>query len=101
MCLAVPMRILAIDGLIARCEAKGVQRSVNLILLDPQLLAPGIVVMVHAGHAIQTMSEDEARESWNLIDEMLAEEEKLAAEQTMPDAAEDAPQHLHKESSDA
>ena len=101
MCLAVPMRIVAIEGLVARCEAKGVHRSVNLILLDPELLAPGVVVMVHVGYAIQTMSEDEARESWNLIDEMLAEEEKLAAEQTMPDAADDPPQNLPKESSHA
>ena len=101
MCLAVPMRIVAIEGLVARCEAKGVQRSVNLILLDPELLAPGVVVMVHVGYAIQTMSEDEARESWNLIDEMLAEEEKLAAEQTMPDAADDAPPQLPKESNHA
>lgn len=78
MCLAVPMRIVSIDGLVACCEAKGVQRSVNLILLSHEALEPGSIVMVHVGYAIQTMTEDEARDSWNLIDEMLAEEQALA-----------------------
>lgn len=79
MCLAVPMRIVAIEGVFARCEAKGVERSVNLILLDHEALAAGDIVMVHAGRAIQTMSEDQAKASWDLIEEMLAEDERLAA----------------------
>ncbi len=80
MCLAVPMRIVDIEGFVARCEAKGVQRSVNLILLDHELLSPGVVVLVHVGYAIQTMTDEEAQESWGLIDEMLAQEDELAAE---------------------
>lgn len=101
MCLAVPMRIIAIEGLLARCEAKGVQRSVNLILLDPALPAPGVVVMVHVGYAIQTMTEDEARESWHLIDEMLAEEERLAAGQPTDHPADLTPQPPSEGSSHA
>lgn len=79
MCLAVPMRIVTIEGLVARCEAKGVERSVNLILMQHETLAPGDMVLVHVGHAIQAMTHEEARASWVLIDEMLAEEELLAA----------------------
>lgn len=78
MCLAVPMRIVSVDGLMARCEAKGVERNVSLILLQHEELAPGDVVMVHVGYAIQTMSEEEAQASWQLFDELLAEEERLA-----------------------
>jgi hydrogenase expression/formation protein HypC len=78
MCLAVPMRIVAIEAGLARCEAKGVERTVNLILMQHECLSPGDLVMVHVGYAIQTMTEEEARESWDLIDEMLAEEERLA-----------------------
>lgn len=78
MCLAVPMRIVAIEGVLARCEAKGVERTVNLILMQHEALSPGDVVMVHVGYAIQTMTEEEARQSWDLIDEMLAEEQRLA-----------------------
>ncbi len=72
MCLAVPMRIVAIDGLNARCEAKGVERTVNLMLMQHEPLGPGDVVMVHVGYAIQTMTEEEARETWALLDEVLA-----------------------------
>jgi hydrogenase assembly chaperone HypC/HupF len=36
MCLAVPMKIVSIDGHTACCEAKGVMRTVSLSLLDAQ-----------------------------------------------------------------
>ncbi len=91
MCLAVPMRIVTIDGFVARCEAKGIERSVNLILMQHETLAPGDVVMVHVGYAIQMMTEEEARASWDLIDEMLEEEEKLQAQAPMPDDANATP----------
>lgn len=78
MCLAVPMRISAIDGLVARCEARGVERTVSLILLQHEPLAIGDIVMVHSGNAIQTMSEDDARATWDLLDEMLAEDDRRA-----------------------
>ena len=32
MCLGIPMRIKEIDGFTARCEAKGVEREVNLFI---------------------------------------------------------------------
>lgn len=78
MCLAVPMRIIALDGVIARCEAKGVERTVSLILLQHEPPAIGDIVMVHSGNAIQTMSEDDARATWDLLDEMLAEDDRRA-----------------------
>ncbi len=34
MCLAIPMQISHIDGYNARCTAKGVQREVELFLLQ-------------------------------------------------------------------
>lgn len=72
MCLAIPMRIIAIDGLNARCEAKGIERTVNLLLVQHESLAPGDMVKVHVGYAIQRMSEEDARLAWELYDEMLA-----------------------------
>lgn len=86
MCLAVPMRIVEIDGVLARCAAKGVERSVNLILLQHEALSPGDLVMVHVGYAIQTMTEEDARASWDLIDDMLAEEDRLASEAAFHEA---------------
>lgn len=73
MCLGIPMQVREIDGFVARCEAKGVSRDVNLFLLQDDTLTVGDYVMVHVGYAIQKMSEPEARSAWELYDEMLAQ----------------------------
>lgn len=70
MCLAIPMQIIAIDGHLARCEAKGVQRDVNLFMLQNETLAINDFVMVHVGYAIQRVAEVEARTAWELFDKM-------------------------------
>ncbi|MBL8345671.1 MAG: HypC/HybG/HupF family hydrogenase formation chaperone [Rubrivivax sp.] len=72
MCLAIPMQVIAVDRLTARCEAKGVERSVSLMLLMHETIVPGDMVTVHAGHAVQKISAEEARVAWELYDEMLA-----------------------------
>jgi hydrogenase expression/formation protein HypC len=72
MCLGVPMRIVELNGYNARCEAKGIQRTVNLFLLQHEQLQPGDLVMVHVGNAIQKMTEAEASTTWELYDELLA-----------------------------
>ncbi len=74
MCLGIPMQISAIDGFLARCNAKGVERDVNLFLMQGEAIAPGDFVMVHVGYAIQKMTEQEARSAWEVYDEMLAAE---------------------------
>ena len=74
MCLAVPMQIKSIDGFLALCEAKGVEREVNLFMLHDDLPEVGEYVMVHVGYAIQTMTEEEALSAWEAYDEMLAYE---------------------------
>lgn len=73
MCLAVPMRIRAIDGYNATCEARGVEREVSLFMLQGEPLAVGDHVMVHVGYAIQKVSEADAALTWELFDEVLAE----------------------------
>ena len=73
MCLAVPMKITAIDGYQCTCEAKGIEREVSLFMLQHEELAPGDHVLVHVGYAIQKVSADEAAQSWELFDEMLLE----------------------------
>jgi hydrogenase expression/formation protein HypC len=67
------MQVCDIDGFLARCEAKGVSREVNLFLLQDEPLELGDFVMVHVGYAIQKMTEQEARSAWELYDEMLAQ----------------------------
>jgi len=72
MCLAVPMRVMAIEGFLARCEAKGIERTVSLLLLQHEAVSEGDQVLIHAGYAIEKISEEEARSAWELFDEMLA-----------------------------
>jgi len=69
------MRVLERDGFMARCDAKGIQRSVSLFLLQHEEIGPGDHVIVHVGYAIQKISEAEARSAWELYDEMLAAED--------------------------
>jgi hydrogenase expression/formation protein HypC len=71
MCLAIPMQIVEINGFVARCEAKGVQREVSLFMLQDEALAINDFVMVHVGYAIQKVTEQDARSSWELFDEIL------------------------------
>jgi hydrogenase expression/formation protein HypC len=79
MCLGVPMRIVEIDGFTARCEARGIERTASLFLLQHENVQVGDMVMIHVGNAIQKMSEEEAQSAWELYDEMLALEEQANA----------------------
>jgi hydrogenase expression/formation protein HypC len=73
MCLAVPMKITAINGYQCTCEAKGIEREVSLFMLQHEELQPGDHILVHVGYAIQKVSEQDAADSWALFDEVLAE----------------------------
>ncbi len=72
MCLGIPMQIVAIDGYNARCSARGVTREVSLFMLQHEPVAVDDFVMVHVGYALQKMTEQEARSTWELLDEVLA-----------------------------
>jgi hydrogenase expression/formation protein HypC len=72
MCLAVPMQIKTIDDFQCVCEARGIEREVSLFMLQNEEIVPGDFVLVHVGYAIQKVSEEEAANSWELFDEILA-----------------------------
>lgn len=74
MCLGIPMKVVSVDGFLARCEAKGVQRDVSLFMLQDEPVGIGEFVMVHVGYAIQKMTEQEARSAWEIYDLMVANE---------------------------
>ena len=74
MCLAIPMQIVEIDGYVARCHAKGIERDVSLFMLQDETVAPDDYVMVHVGYAIQKVTEEEAQSAWQLYDEILEKE---------------------------
>ena len=74
MCLGIAIQIVAIDGYNARCTAKGVMRDVSLFMLQDESVAVDDFVKVHVGYALQKMTEQEARSTWELLDEMLVAE---------------------------
>lgn len=60
MCLAVPLKLIEIDGNEAVGEAMGMRRAVRVDFIpEPKL---GDYVMVHAGFAIERLSEEQAVE---------------------------------------
>ncbi|TCT19187.1 HypC/HybG/HupF family hydrogenase formation chaperone [Thiobaca trueperi] len=72
MCLGIPMQIQSIDGFAARCAAKGVEREVNLFMLQHEPLAVGDYVVVHLGYAMDRISPSAAAAAWEVYDQMLA-----------------------------
>ena len=78
MCLAVPMQITKIEGYNAHCVAKGIERDVNLFLLQDEAIKIGDYLLIHVGYAIQKISVEEAISTWELLDQMLAEDELSA-----------------------
>jgi hydrogenase expression/formation protein HypC len=69
------MQIKSIDGFMARCEAKGVERDVSLFMMQDDNLELDDFVVVHVGYAIQKISPQEAQTAWQIYDEMLAAEQ--------------------------
>lgn len=64
----MPMKINEIDGPLARCEAGGLSQNIRIdFITDPKT---GDYVMVHAGFAIEKMSEKEALENIELLEEI-------------------------------
>lgn len=74
MCLGIPMKVVSVEGFLARCEAKGVERDVSLFMMQDEPVDVGEFVMVHVGYAIQKMTEQEARSAWEIYDQLVGEE---------------------------
>ena len=68
MCLAMPMKIKNIDGNSAECEAGGLTQKVRIDFVSDA--RPGDHLMVHAGFAIEKMTEKEALENLELLEEI-------------------------------
>ncbi len=83
MCFGIPMQIQSIDGFVARCAAKGVEREASLFMLQHEPPAVGDFVVVHLGYAVERVSAEEAAAAWEIYDQLLVAE--------APDAAMTAP----------
>ena len=77
MCLAIPGQILEVvdePNRLARVDVAGVQRNVNIGLLDDA--GPGDWVLIHVGFAISQVDEEEARATRDLLERMGADYEQ-------------------------
>ena len=65
MCLAIPARIVELNDDKAVVDAIGNKYNIRTTLIPHVKL--GDIVLVHAGFAIATIDEKEAKETWDLI----------------------------------
>ena len=81
MCLAIPGCIIEVvdeSKRLAKVDVAGVQRNVNVGLLDGEGggVGPGDWVLIHVGFAISQVDEDEARATRELLERMGADFEQ-------------------------
>jgi len=68
MCLAVPTRVLSIEGQEADVDLGGVHRRISVVL-TPEVRV-GDYVIVHSGFAINVLDQHEAEETLKLLREL-------------------------------
>ncbi len=69
MCLAVPLKVIDINHLIATVDLYGALKEISLLLM-PEEVKIGDYVLVHAGFAIQKVDEEAANDALNLFKEV-------------------------------
>jgi hydrogenase expression/formation protein HypC len=82
VCLAIPGQIIGIvdeGNRLAKVDVAGVQRTVNIGLLDADDVGgagPGDWVLIHVGFAMSKVDEDEAHATLELLEGMGADYEQ-------------------------
>ncbi len=68
MCLAIPLRLVEINGTEAVAEANGMRRTIRVdFIREPKV---GDYVIAHAGFAIERMNAEQAEENLRAIEEV-------------------------------
>jgi len=69
MCLAVPAEVIEVlEGELATVDVGGARTKISLSLVEG--VEVGDYVLVHAGFAIETIDEEEARKTIELLEEL-------------------------------
>lgn len=68
MCLAIPAKIIEINGFDGVVDLSGVQRKVRLDLIPDAKI--GDYVLLHTGFAIETVDEERAKEMLDTINKV-------------------------------
>ncbi|MCK4334085.1 HypC/HybG/HupF family hydrogenase formation chaperone [candidate division WOR-3 bacterium] len=77
MCIGIPAKVIEITGTSGKVDYQGVKREASFLML-PGVKA-GDYVILHAGFAIKKLSEEDAKETLRLIQEMVRVEKGLDA----------------------
>lgn len=72
MCLALPSRVLQVDGLSALVDSGGQARAVSLMLLDEPVAVGDYLLVQHGQFAFERLDAERAQEALALIDEVVA-----------------------------
>jgi hydrogenase expression/formation protein HypC len=68
MCLSMPAKIITIEGDMAEVSVGGTLFKAGLQMIENA--KPGDYILLHAGFAIQKISEEDANETIRLLNEM-------------------------------
>lgn len=87
MCLAIPVRIVALTGPgMAKVALGGIVKEISVMLIeDPQ---PGDYVVLHVGYALAKIDEEEAKRTLELLAEL---DPDVMADFASADAVTEAP----------
>jgi hydrogenase expression/formation protein HypC len=70
MCLGIPGKVLAIEGLVATVDFFGVRKELRLDIVDEPVTV-GDYVLNHVGFAIRRIPPDEVQETLALFEQIL------------------------------
>ncbi len=82
MCLGVPGKVIAVDGLSATVDFFGVRKELRLDIVDEPVQV-GDYVLNHVGYAIRRIPVEEVQETLALFEQVLqgaAEDDLMAAD---------------------
>ncbi|MEI6277437.1 MAG: HypC/HybG/HupF family hydrogenase formation chaperone [Prolixibacteraceae bacterium] len=68
MCLAIPAKVISVEGTAAVVSIEEVEYKASLLLLSD--VQPGDFIMLHAGFAIEKVDAAEAEETLRLLNEL-------------------------------
>ena len=69
MCLAIPAKVISVEGSTALVVIEDVEYNASLLLLED--VRPGDFVLLHAGFAIEKVDPEEAAETMRLLLEIV------------------------------
>jgi hydrogenase expression/formation protein HypC len=77
LCLAVPARVVKIEGEWAEVDIGGIRREASLALVADRGIVIGDYVLVHTGYAITKVDEEEAMSILDAWKQVIAAEKEI------------------------